>query len=225
MPIKFFYILLLSLFLWLFVSNSHATGALPYEYNQTELLDNGKYFLNHNDNTGNVRSFFFKPNFYSSTEILYTWIGVTRKNAKGIAFQHGYILNAMPFGDNLFAVWRSSNGIDCGIIDSTAEVMIQESIPGDFPNSNIDVKIKFKKKGNAFLILINNDLYSCFLEKNKINVKNIASNVYSFDIINHDEFRFLFYYAQRRKRFDLYSEYTRRAAFCVPYPSFRKCHA
>lgn len=188
MPQKKFYIQIILVFFLFPYSLAFADSSLPYSYEKMELLEDGKLFVDHGGAPDQILSYFFKPNFYDDSEVLYTWKGITRKNAKGTIFRHGYILSGKPIENKLFAIWRSPEAIFCGILDSSASIIKKQELPGEVPDRNIDVRIDFHKEKNTFVVLIDKTLISCKIEKDEIKVKEIAMNVYSFDINNGEQY-------------------------------------
>ena len=188
MPRKKFYIQILLVFCLLPFYLSFADNSLPYSYERMELLDNGKLFVDHSNAPDQILSYFFKPNFYDDSEILYTWKGVSRKNAKGTIFRHGYILSGKPYENKLFAIWRSPEAVFCGILDSSARIIKKAKLTGEVPEKNIDVKIDIHPEKNTFIVLIDKTLISCKITEDGITVKDIAVNVYSFDINDGKEY-------------------------------------
>jgi len=158
-----------------------ASENLPYSFAVSEILDGGKLVVNKN-NSGELRSFYFKPNFNDNSEVLYTWKGIKRKNAKGTLFQNGYILEAIKYENVLFAVWQSSDYIYAGLLDSSASIAIQTSLSKNYSTGMNRVKMKYLYSKNCIIVQVNNDLYSCCIRNNNIISQLIASNVHDFDI-------------------------------------------
>lgn len=192
MTLKNIYIYILLIFLLYPAYITLAGNSLPYSYSESEILEGGKLFINKNQISNEIQSFFFKPNFYDNSEVLYIWDGIERKNVKGTLFPNGYVLSAHQYKDGLFAVWSSGQGIYAGIIDSSALVvtetmLMDESLGYD---QNVNVEIGFLVEHDAFIVHIAGLLFSCNISEGYINHEILATQVHSFDISKESEFDF-----------------------------------
>jgi two-component system, OmpR family, phosphate regulon sensor histidine kinase PhoR len=161
---------------WVFAADD-----MPYSFSESEILEGGKLIVNQKEN-GYISSFFFKPNFNDDSEILYTWDGIKRKNVKGVLFQYGYILGAMPYKEALFAVWSNAGSVFAGIIDTTADVISEVQITDDISLKINKLDMKYQSDRNCFIILLGTDLFSCCIKDGNLTSSLIANNVFSYDI-------------------------------------------
>ncbi len=178
------YFLVMLLYLLLPGISAFSSGSLPYSYSVLEILEDGKLFLNIKESE-DVRSFFFKPNFYNDSEVLYTWKGLSRKNAKGVVFQHGYILKAEQYEDGIFTVWNSAGNIYAGIIDTSASILSEIKLAEH--NTSVMEEVDIKYLNNCFIVRIAYDLFVCTINDMTISKQLVSDNVYDFDINSNGE--------------------------------------
>jgi PAS domain S-box-containing protein len=169
------------------VNSSESSDNLPYSYTMSEVLDGGKLFIN-DIYKNDIRSYFFKPNFNDDSEVLYTWEGIKRKNVKGTLFQYGYLMNAIPYKENIFAVWQTADSIYAGLIDPSASIILKLSLSENLSAASNNVRIKDLEQKNCIFVLVNDHLYSCCIKDNSIAMASIADNVSDFDISNDGDY-------------------------------------
>lgn len=171
---------LLILFFSINIVSLFADNTFPYSYSKLEFLQGGEVIVTHSDTPNtNPLTFFVKPNWTEEAESLYSWKGIKRQNAKGVAIGSSYIIANFPLVNSMLSIWKEENRFFVSIIDSNLDMQHITEIPGNWkPYLPVSAYWIGKTGKNEYGFVINQSFYICkLLNENKISILNIAEDV------------------------------------------------
>jgi len=156
-----------------------ADNTFPYSYSTFESFEGGKLLLTKsNDKVENITSFLIKPGWLGESEVIYSWNGIKKINAKG-SISGVRILDAYPMQSSILAIWIDKQSLYVAYIDSNTTIKSTAEI--NYPlgiSETADAHWIGLCSANNYLLKINKSLYLCRIDKTfQIRINLIADNV------------------------------------------------
>ncbi|MBM2813863.1 MAG: Histidine kinase protein [Ignavibacteria bacterium] len=171
-------------------SQSIANNIYPYSFSNIKYQDAGRLEIEPNGNSPDIRMYLIKPNWTEELEVLYTWRGWSRNNAKGIS-AGSYTIFAPFITPNTILVLRKNNEkVIVENYDSNLNIISNIDLPSSFEDILAKVQWLGYVSNKELLLLIDGKLFTIGIsEKGILSSKMIAGNVLSAaSFINEKEF-------------------------------------
>ncbi len=162
------------------ISISKADNTFRYSYSQFEYFNDGEIIITNKPTSNDTAlSFFVKPNWSEAAEVLYSWSGIKRSNAKGVSIGSANIICSYPLTNSILSLWQEENRLFLSYIDASLSTQSMSEISLDWkPYFKINAKWIGRTDENEYAILINQSLFLCQIHsKNELTVKLISSDV------------------------------------------------
>lgn len=119
----------------------------------------GGRFIAAEDSTGNVTSYYLKPNWGAEEEVMYSWSGIEKINAEGVSLGNSFVIDAFPTEDKLLTVESVNLQINCVLYGKKLNRQEVISLPPMTESAERpDVHILGKLTDDIVAIRINNFL-------------------------------------------------------------------
>ena len=176
---KIIYIVLFTILLCL---PARADNTYRYSYYQYEYYNDGEILITDKaTSTDTNLSFFIKPNWSEDNEVLYSWKGIKRNNAKGVSIGAANIICSYPLTNAIFSLWKEENRLFITYIDESLNTQSMSEISLEWkPYYQINAKWIGKTSQNEYGILINQSLYLCQIKSRT----ELTTKLISTDVIN-----------------------------------------
>ncbi|TAL67686.1 MAG: PAS domain-containing sensor histidine kinase [Bacteroidetes bacterium] len=160
--------------------SSRADNTYPVSYSSYDYYEGGKLLLTKSDDKSKqVISFLIKPGWLGESDVIYSWKGIKKINAKG-SIQGVRILDAYSLHSMILAVWIDKQDLFVALIDSATNVKSTSLVNFSYTDSEpLNSEWIGELSQGEYLFQINNSLYQCSIDKNQ----QLKINLISRDVV------------------------------------------
>ncbi len=143
----------------LIAAKAQANEEYPVSYEVSGNIQGGKLVVSSFD--GAIRSYLIKPRWNEESEVLYSWKGIERKDARGISMGASHLLSVFPVKENLLMIRRDGSKLFAILADSNAVMISAGELFGNFNEvEQYNATLVGTFSDSVFILRINNFLYS-----------------------------------------------------------------
>ncbi|HRS01515.1 MAG TPA: PAS domain-containing sensor histidine kinase [Bacteroidota bacterium] len=174
------YIIFLSLLI-LFTNVVFADNKYPQSLEILQAFEGGQLLY---DSTYQI-SYFIKPNWESSQDVITLWRGIEKSNSIGIPLGNYQIINAVVMPGKLMMLVHDFDKSYLQLYDSTLNMICSSQFPEDLTINPNTLKIRFENDSTLYILYLEN-FYKINITNNFINILKIATQISDFEIIKQN---------------------------------------
>jgi signal transduction histidine kinase len=155
------YLLSILILSFLAVDKLAADASLPYSYQKFENHKGGRLVLA--EDYGEKISYLIKPEWIGGSEVLLSWRGIKKENARGGSLGGIDILDAIPYENQILMIWEERQTLYIGLSDSLENI---SKVSGIYPEwqGGSKPEITWLMSSEKIYLIIDNNLYSISIQ-------------------------------------------------------------
>jgi len=179
-------LLLCSMLMLLAVNSLFADNKYPLKLEIAQSHTGGILLF---DSIANI-SYFIKPNWESSLDVITCWHGVEKSNSIGKPLGNYQIIDAKTVGRNLLILSHDLDKSYLQLFDSTLNLISIGQFPEDLTINPSSLKLK-KENDSVLYILNNENLYKISILNNFFNIMKIVDKIADFEVVRKNNIDYL----------------------------------
>lgn len=184
------------------LNNLKADESYPFSISFIDYYEGGELIVASEKDSGvEPMNYFVKHGWIGIPDVIYSWQGYIRNNARGNSLNGIEVINAHPLSGRLFTIFKRGADYLCGIIDKDNNVSTLSEIPRFWTGEAVSaVRIIGKTRSGRILFLMDKLLYAAVMNRESIiRIDLISGDVKSAVIPGSMSSSFDFAYSQSKE--------------------------